>query len=219
MNHLCTDQDCREEFKSAYENRYTWGSEFCGYKGTCILDNGSKIFRGTFDLGVDFKSNIFGIEEETINKAISYQLWEVAIHRVRRSFNDVHGQNNFVGGDVDDVGKKVLVTGKNKGDFYRIKNDVVTMVYRQIHGSYITIITESILNTEKGYLSKKYTSKYGDPTTSNQFQPKSHYLDTFVQLYLGGPWVLTERSIMTEMSKEKPETQLTYSFIDLHKLV
>ena len=29
--------NCKEIFRNAYENRYTWKNEFDGYKGRCIL--------------------------------------------------------------------------------------------------------------------------------------------------------------------------------------
>ncbi len=218
MNTAVRAEDCKSQFQAAYENRYTWGAEFSGYKGNCILDNGFKVFKGSFKLGRDLKSTVFGIEDTDVHKSLSTQLWEVAIHRVRRKFSDVHGDNNFSKGDINEIGMKVIVTGKNEGDFYRIKNDIVTMVYRKIQGKYITIITESVTNTDKGYLSRTYTSQISDLNNTGLIQPKTHYHDTFVPLVEGGPWVLSSRSAITEGHKENPEKKLTYSFIDLNKL-
>ena len=96
---------------------------------------------GQFRVGADLKASVEGIEDEEITKAIGSQLWEVCIHRVRRSFEQTHGANTFTAGDTDAVGLEVIVGGKNAGDRYRIKDSVVTMVHRHIHGTVVTIFT------------------------------------------------------------------------------
>ena len=74
--------------------------------------NGSK---AQFEIGADLKAKVEGIENEDILKAVNSQLWEVAIHRVRRSFEQTHGENTFTAGDTNDVGTEVLVGGKGAG--------------------------------------------------------------------------------------------------------
>ena len=50
--------NCKEIFRKAYENRYTWKNEFNGYKGKCIFSINNNIHEGFFSLGKDFKPNI-----------------------------------------------------------------------------------------------------------------------------------------------------------------
>ena len=38
--------NCKEIFKKAYENRYTWKNEFNGYKGKCIFFVNNNIHEG-----------------------------------------------------------------------------------------------------------------------------------------------------------------------------
>ena len=154
-----TGKDCTHLFKSAYENRYTWESDFSGYEGRCSWTDGEREVEGSFCLGQDLKATVKGIDDEKIHKAISSQLWEVAIHRVRRSFEQTHGKNTFTFGDTNEIGSEIIVGGKNKGDRYRVKNDVVTMVYRHIHGNLIIILTKDVTHTGTGYLSKSYSSQ------------------------------------------------------------
>ena len=87
--------NCKEIFRKAYENRYTWKNEFSGYKGKCIFLVNDKIHKGEFLLGKDFKPNIQKMEDEKIVKSIASQLFEVSIHRVRREFKSVHSENEF----------------------------------------------------------------------------------------------------------------------------
>ena len=82
--------NCKEIFRKAYENRYTWKNDFNGYQGKCIFMNNNNIHEGNFVLGKDFKPNIQKIEDERIIKSIASQLFEVCIHRVKREFESVH---------------------------------------------------------------------------------------------------------------------------------
>ena len=88
--------------------------------------------------------------------------------------------------------------GKGQGDRYRIKDDVVTMVHRHIHGSVVTIFTTEVLDTGAGYLSHTYTSQYSDPASGSLRGGRSSFTDTFTPLPGGGPWVLAERVVISE---------------------
>ena len=211
-------QDCTNVFKAAYENRYTWESDFLGYKGNCSWTDGTRKIEGTFSLGKDLKATIKDIDDEQIHKSIASQLWEVAIHRVRRSFEQTHGKNTFTFGDANEIGEEVIVGGQNKGDKYRVKNDIVTMVYRNIHGNLIVILTKDVTHTGNGYLSKNYSSQYLDPISKKDLKGKSFYQDDFIPLYKGGPWVLASRSIHQESKEGSVLNKQVFSFSELKSL-
>ena len=213
-----TGKDCTHLFKSAYENRYTWESDFSGYEGRCSWTDGEREVEGSFCLGQDLKATVKGIDDEKIHKAISSQLWEVAIHRVRRSFEQTHGKNTFTFGDTNEIGSEVIVGGKNEGDKYRVKNDVVTMVYRHIHGNLIIILTKDVTHTGNGYLSKSYSSQYLDPISKKDLKGKSFYEDAFIPLFKGGPWVLSSRSIHQEASECSIINKQVFSFSELKSI-
>ena len=210
--------DCTDAFRAAYENRYTWETGFGGYKGRCSWQQDDRLVSGSFEVGADLKAKVEGVADEEVNKALASQLWEVAIHRVRRSFEQTHGANTFTAGDTDAVGTEVVVGGKNSGDRYRIKDSVVTMVHRHIHGTVVTIYTESTTDTGSGYLSRSYSSQYSDPATAESKGGKSLFTDTFVPLTESGPWVLSERVVATEAHGEVPATRQVFRFEDLEPL-
>ncbi len=214
-SNLPAGNDCRELFRAAYENRYTWSSGFCGYHGRCSFLEGEKFVEGTFKLGADFQSKVYGIEDEICRKLLESQLWEVSIHRIRRSFEQVHGKNTFISGDNNDIGMEIIVGGKSSGDKYRIKNNVVTMVHRHIHGTLVTIYTKSITQTSKGYLSESYSSQYSDPNTGSPLGGLSHFVDTFIPLENSDHWVLSKRDVQIEGYKHVLPTNKTFSFWDM----
>ncbi|MFM2158009.1 MAG: hypothetical protein RLZZ124_483 [Cyanobacteriota bacterium] len=212
---IAPGSDCTAAFRAAYENRYTWDPGFGGYRGRCVWEQGDQRLEGTFQVGADLKAQVEGIDDETVHKAVASQLWEVAIHRVRRSFEQTHGENTFTAGDTDAVGTEVIVGGKNSGDRYRIKDDVVTMVHRHIHGTVVTIFTESTTDTGRGYLSRSYTSQYADPASGAPRGGLSRFTDTFVPLAGEGPWVLSERVVESEAFADAPSGRQVFRFEDL----
>ena len=215
---IAPGSDCTAAFRAAYEIRYTWEPGFGGYQERCIWEQGDQRVEGSFQVGADLKAQVEGIEDEAVHKAVASQLWEVAIHRVRRSFEQTHGENTFTAGDTDAVGTEVIVGGKNAGDRYRIQNDVVTMVHRHIHGTVVTIFTESTTDTGSGYLSRSYTSQYSDPATGAARGGASRFTDTFVPLTEAGPWVLQERVVETDAFGDQPAGRQVFRFEDLAPL-
>ena len=217
-NEVKKGTDCTCLFKAAYENRYTWESNFKGYEGICSWTDCAREIKGRFSLGQDLKATVKEIDDEQIHKAIAAQLWEVAIHRVRRSFEQTHGKNTFILGDTNDIGSEVIVSGKNKGDRYRVKNNIVTMVYRHIHGSLIVIHTQDVTYTGNGYLSKRYSSQYLDPISKKDLKGKSFFKDDFIPLEKKGPWVLASRSIHQESLEDSILNKQVFSFSELKGL-
>ena len=213
-----TGTDCTNLFRRAYENRYSWDDDFKGYAGSCFYQKGSIKYQGQFIVTNDLKPKVKDIEDEKISKLISSQLWEVAIHRVKRSFDLVHGENTFTASDINDIGLEILVGGKSKGDKYRIKDNKVTMVYRNIHGSLINIYTKETMETGKGYLSTKYTSQYFDPLSNSPKSGKCFFIDKFMTLGEDGAWVLASRHIEKESFDSSPPCTQKFLFKNLNQL-
>ena len=206
--------NCKEIFRKAYENRYTWKKNFNGYQGKCIFLTNDNIHKGKFLLGKDFKPNIQKIEDEKIVKSIASQLFEVCIHRVKREFEAVHSENNFNLLKNSESGIEMIVSGKNKGDKYRVKNNCINMVYRKIHGIIIEIFVEEFLDTGIGTLSKKYCSQQINPDTLETNSEKLEYEDEFVNVGKDDYWILKSRTIKYLNQNQEEEMQ-KFVFEDL----
>ena len=209
--------NCKEIFKKAYENRYTWKKDFKGYQGKCIFFVNDKIHKGEFLLGKDFKPNIQKKEDEKIVKSIASQLFEVCIHRVKREFKSVHSENNFNLLQNSENGVEMSVSGKNQGDKYRVKNNCINMVYRKIHGTIIEIFVDEFLHTGIGSLSKKYSSQSIDPDTLSAKSQKLEYEDEFINIGEEDYWILKSRTIKYLNQNKEEETQ-KFVFEDLSLL-
>ncbi|MDA0268221.1 MAG: DUF3386 domain-containing protein [Cyanobacteria bacterium] len=212
---VTTQVSARDRFRTAYENRYTWDANFPGYTADITYLQGEKTITGQGRVGADLKAEVTGIEDEAAQKAIHGQLWEVAIHRVRRGFEDTHGNNTFTyGKTLEDGSVEILMGGKAEGDRYHLKNNEVSMVHRQIHGTVVTIHTFSSHETGAGYLSHRYDSVYHDPKTGEQKGGRSTFEDTYTQV--GDYVILSERKIETELG-DRTESQ-TFRFDNIQLL-
>ena len=209
--------NCKEIFKKAYENRYTWKNDFHGYQGKCSFFTNDHIYKGDFVLGKDFKPNIQNIEDEKIVKSIASQLFEVCIHRVKREFESVHSENNFNLLKNSESGIEMSVSGKNQGDKYRVKNNCINMVYRKIHGTIIEIFVEEFLDTGIGTLSKKYNSQQIDPDTLETNSQKLEYEDEFLNMGKNDYWILKSRTIKY-LNQNQEEVIQKFVFEDLSLL-
>ena len=208
---------CKEIFQKAYEKRYTWSSEFNGYKGKCFFLVNSDIYEGNFILGKDFKPKIENIKDQKVVKSISSQLFEVSIHRVKREFEDIHSKNNFNLVKESDSGIEMIVSGKSEGDKYRVKNNCINMVYRKIHGVIIEIFVQEFFDTGRGFLSKKYTSQQIDPNTLKANTLKIEYEDKFINIGSKNNWMLNSRFIKY-LNKNQEEEIQKFIFEDISLL-
>ena len=212
-----SELNCKEIFKEAYSHRYTWPESFNGYLGKCIFINNQKSTEGDFILESNLKPQITNISDDEIVKGISSQLFEVAIHRVKRNFGEIHKNNNFKYLGKTERGVEMEVFGKNNGDRYIVKDKKINMVFRKIHGVIIEIFVEEFIDTKDGFLSKKYTSQQLDIIKFTPKSQKLEYEDNFVNLGINNIWVLESRIIKFVDVNQKLNT-LSYFFKGLNLL-
>ncbi|MGG6270838.1 DUF3386 domain-containing protein [Leptolyngbya sp. AN03gr2] len=194
--------DARALFRAAYENRYTWDEKFPGYTADVTYREDGKTYTAKCRINADFTFDVSDIEDGEGKKAIHGQVWEIAVHRVRRAFEATHGENIFSLGETDpDGGVEIFVEGKSKGDRYKVRNNEVSLVHRHIHGVVVTINTFSSHDTGNGYLSHRYDSLYSDPKTGAVKGSRSEFEDLYEEI--GGYYILTSRTITTGEHKSE----------------
>ncbi len=209
--------NCKEIFKEAFNNRYTWPNKFDGYRGKCIFVENEKSIEGEFILESNFKPKIINISDNNIVKRISSQLFEVAIHRVKREFSEIHKNNNFKFIEESDKGIKMEISGKNEGDKYIVKDKKINMVFRKIHGVMIEIFVHEFIDTGDGFLSKRYSSQQLEVQTLIARSRKLEYEDNFVNLGINNNWVLESR-IIKFLDDNNKENKIKYIFKELSSI-
>ncbi|MFM7427604.1 MAG: DUF3386 domain-containing protein [Elainella sp.] len=205
--------EARQLMQSAYENRYTWDRNFPGYRADVQLKLGDRLYSGKAKVNSDLSAEVTGVEDEEALKAIKGQLFEVAIHRIRRSFEETHGKNTFSLGETDSTGAvELIVGGKAAGDRYKVRNNEVCMVHRHIHGIVVTIDTHSSHDTGEGYLSHQYHSVYRDPQTG-EVKGEQDYEDHYEKH--GDYQILVSRTIKSVENGQPVISEFSFSNIAL----
>lgn len=204
----------QELFRAAYENRYTWDKNFPGYTADVTYKQDEQTFTGKVRVNPDLKAEVLDVDDEQAKQAIHGQLFEIAIHRIRRSFEETHGKNTFSFGNTDEDGSvEILLGGKSQGDRYKVRNNEVSHVHRHIHGVVVTIDTFSSHDTGEGYLSHRYDSVYHDPKTGEQKGGKSLFEDEYEKV--GNYCILTRRAISTETEGQVSNQEFIFSNVAL----
>lgn len=198
MTQTLTAQDA---FRAAYENRYTWDGNFPGFTADVTFTTGDATHTGQVTIKEDMSFEVTGIEDETAKKEVEGQLWEITVHRVRRTFEESHGKNSFEFGEKDaDGAQEIKVTGASMGNSYKIKDNTVAFVNRKIRNIIVNINTFETLDTPEGYLSLGYDSVYFDAETKEPKAGKTLFRDSFEKI--DGYYVLTKREITSKENDE-----------------
>ena len=209
-----TQISAQELFQAAYQNRYTWDENFPGYTADITYKYDDQVIKGQVRIDANMKAEVLNVEDEAAKKAIHGQAWEIAVHRVRRAFEQTHGANTFRPGETDATGAvEIFVGGKSEGDKYKVRNNEVCHVHRLIHGTFVTIDTFSSHDTGEGYLSHTYNSVYHDPETAAQKGGKSDFTDEYEKV--GNYYILNRREIRTEIAERISIQDFIFSNIEL----
>ena len=209
-----TQISAQELFQAAYQNRYTWDENFPGYTADITYKYDDQVITGQVRIDANMKAEVLNVEDEAAKKAIHGQAWEIAVHRVRRAFEQTHGANTFRPGETDANGAvEIFVGGKSEGDKYKVRNNEVCHVHRLIHGTFVTIDTFSSHDTGEGYLSHTYNSVYHDPETGAQKGGKSDFTDEYEKV--GNYYILNRREIRTEIAERISIQDFIFSNIEL----
>lgn len=209
-----TQISAQELFQAAYQNRYTWDANFPGYTADITYKYDDQVIKGQVRIDANMKAEVLNVEDEAAKKAIHGQAWEIAVHRVRRAFEQTHGANTFRAGNTDATGAvEIFLGGKSEGDNYKVRNNEVCHVHRLIHGTFVTIDTFSSHDTGEGYLSHTYNSVYHDPETGAQKGGKSDFTDEYEKV--GNYYILNRREIRTETAERISIQDFIFSNIEL----
>ena len=211
--------EARSLFRAAYENRYTWDDQFPGYTADVTLKEGEQTYTGKMKIfpkgDGSLGHEVSEVSDEEAKKAIASQVWEIAVHRVRNTFEKSHGENLFTLGETDENGAvEIFVSGKAMGDRYKVRDKEVSLVHRHIHTVVVTINTFSSHQTGQGYLSKGYDSVYHDVKTGEQ-KGSQVFEDDYENV--GGYYILSRRLIQAQQDGKQTTSDFVFSNIQLLK--
>jgi hypothetical protein len=209
-----TEQNqARDLFKAAYENRYTWDSNFPGYSADIELKQGDEVYRGQIRINGDMSVEVTGIEGEEISQSVYTQLRDIVTHRKRNSFEDSHSKNSFTLGETDNTGaSEILVKGDSMGSNYKIRGTEICQVSRVMGRVAFVIDTYETLDTGNGYVATGYNVVFRNPQTNEIIAERQHK-DSFEKF--GNYYLMTQQVINAKEKGQEITTEFNFNNIKL----
>ncbi|MBD2538084.1 DUF3386 domain-containing protein [Coleofasciculus sp. FACHB-SPT36] len=205
--------NARDLFRAAYENRYTWDTNFPGYSADVELKQGDEVYKGKIRINSDMTVEVTGIEDETVQESIYTQLRDIVTHRKRGSFDKAHGKNEFNLGETDASGAtEILVKGDAMGSNYKIRGTEICQVSRVMGRMAFVIDTAESLDTGEGYAASRYDVIFRNPQTGELLR-EMQFEDTFDKV--GDYYVMTKQVIHANEQGQKTTTEFNYANVKL----
>ncbi|MEM6613685.1 MAG: DUF3386 domain-containing protein [Cyanobacteria bacterium P01_C01_bin.72] len=177
-----TDNTALHRFRAAYENRYTWDSDFPGYTTKLELKQGDETYTGEIKVNSDLSVEVSGIKDEKVAESIYNHMRDVITHRKRNTFEKAHGKSTFTLGEEDSTGAvAILVKGDSMGSNYKIRGKEICQVSRVMGPMAFVINTNKSLDTGEGYISTGYNAIFRDAKT-NDLKARREFAESYEKL-------------------------------------
>ena len=210
---MTQQKSARELFRAAYENRYTWDTDFPGYIADVELKQGDEVYTGKVRINKDLSVEVSGIEDEQVVESIYTQMRDIITHRKRGSFDQSHGKSEFNFSQTDSAGAtEILVKGDAMGSNYKIRGTEICQVSRVMGRVAFVIDTHESLDTGEGYIASRYDAVFRNPQT-NEITNELEFEDTYEKI--GNYYIMTHQLVRSNAKGERTTTEFKYSNVKL----
>jgi hypothetical protein len=227
-----TENQARELFRTAYENRYTWDDRFPGMTTDVTVAINGETRTGKASINPDLSVVVTMDEPQLVERTtrtpageektvtvdegqewLTNQLRDVVTHRKRKSFEDAHGKSGFSMGEADETGAvEILVSGDTMGSNYKVRNNEISMVSRVMGRIGFVINHLAHLDTGAGYISSAYTAVFRNPQT-NEVTRQAKFEDTYEKV--GNYYVMTKQVVHSNEQGEQKTYEIDFTNIQL----
>lgn len=200
-------------FRTAYENRYIWDSQFPGYSATALIQQDGETYKGTIRINRDLSVEINGIESEKAIDALSRGLRMLVTHRRSTPFAIAHKEHTFSLGKTDTSGAvQVNQQGNGTPSYYQVKDKKITQVNRIMGPVAVTVDLLDAQDTPAGYLGTRYIATFKYIQTGDELD-KLEFEDAYKKI---GGYYIPARQIVRNLGSGNPgTTEITLTDIQL----
>lgn len=210
---MTEQNNARDLFRAAYENRYTWDANFPGYSADIEVKQGEEVYTAKIRINKDMSVEVTGIENEQVQESIYTQLRDIITHRKRSSFEQAHAKNEFNLGQTDDSGAvEILVKGDAMGSNYKVREQVISQVSRTMGRISFVIDTKETLDTGAGYVPTRYDVIFRN-AQSGELTAQRQHEDYFEKI--GDYYIMTREVIHSTENGQQITTEFNFSNIKL----
>ena len=204
-----SDNTARDRFRAAYENRYTWDSNFPGYTTKLELKQGEEVYTADIKVNSDLSVEVTGIEDEKVSESVYNHMRDVITHRKRNTFENAHGKSTFTLGEEDTSGAvEILVKGDSMGSNYKIRGTEISQVSRVMGPMAFVINTNESLDTGEGYISTGYNAIFRDSKTNN-LKARREFNESYEKL---GNYYVPKHQVIESIDPDNDKITTEFSF-------
>ena len=208
-------KDARAIFQAAYENRYTWDSNFPGYTAKLEIKQGDELYTATVKVKSDLSVEVTDIDDEQVKESAYNQMRDIVTHRKRSTFEKAHGKNEFSLGEEDTTGAvDILVKGDAMGSNYKVRGTEICQVSRVMGPMAFTINTKESLDTGDGYISVGYNAVFRNAKTGD-LTGKRDFEESYEKV---GNYYLPSRQVIHAIDEGGATTTTEFNFSEIKLL-
>jgi hypothetical protein len=159
------DPKAREMLRRANERTYRWPKGFGGFSADLVCTQAGKISKGRVEIKSARDVQVI-LDDDALQKWAEGQIGMMAIHRSARPFEEADGRFKLTLGEDDHhpLGQLILIHGDGMGSRYRVKEDRITQINRNMEKIRFTInVDGSLTTTDARFLTTRYTVYYFIP--------------------------------------------------------
>ncbi len=209
------DPKARELLQAAFAKTARWKPDFKGFHADIRINVNGKETKGTVTLKGPREVTVV-IDDVELQKWAQNTIGMIAGHRGHRTFEDSDGKYTLtLGGEATHpLGQRVNIHGDGMGSWYRIKDNRIMQINRNMPQAAFTInVEESAITQDQLHLTTRYTVYYFSPKDSSLKNVDS-FSDTHIRM--GQADLPATRRIISYENGEVTTRLLTFENHTLH---
>ncbi len=162
---VADNPQARDLLRRAYETTYRWSQEFKGFSSSLEVALNGKRARGSATVRLPEEVKV-SLGDPEIEKWAEAQIGMMATHRGYRTFDTSDGKNILTLGEEDShpLGRLVLIHGDGLNSRYRVKDNRIVQINRNMGPVRFTInVQDSMITSDGKFLNTRYIVYYFTP--------------------------------------------------------
>jgi hypothetical protein len=177
------DPKARALLEAAFQKTARWQPDFKGFQADLRINVNGKETKGTVTVKGPRDVTVL-IDDAELQTWAQNQIGMIAIHRGPRNFQESDGKYALTleGDERHPLGQRLNIHGDGMGSWYRVKDNRIMQINRNMpHAAFTINVEESALTQDQKYLTTKYTVYYFNPK-DRALQNVESFTDTHIRV-------------------------------------
>jgi len=177
------DPKARELLQAAFVKTARWQPDFKGFQADLRVNVNGTETKGTVTVKGPRDVTVV-IDDADLQTWAQNQIGMIAVHRGPRNFQESDGKHTLtLGGEENHpLGQRINIHGDGMGSWYRIKDNRITQINRNMPQAAFTInVEDSAITQNQQHLTTRYTVYYFSPK-DRSLKNVDSFSDTHVRI-------------------------------------